>query len=250
MVADNLTLDRNNQISGSTVSGTGGIVNLQIAEDLVLRSGNVISAQAFGDADGGNLTIDSQLIIAFASNNDIIASADRGNGGNININAESLLGIAQRPLNPFTNDINASSEFGLQGNIAIDNPAVDPTTGLINLAASVGDATDQISQNPCQQGVGSQFIVTGKGGLPPSPDSLNSSEVQVGLVEPLSGQGDLETGGLGDKGTWGEITATEAIPAMGWVFNDRGEVTLIAHSNTDTQRARSPQIPTSYQSNS
>ena len=252
IVADNLTLDRNNSISGSTVSGTGGIVNLQIAEDLILRSGNEISAQAFNDADGGNLTIDSELIIAFDGNNDIIASAERGNGGNININAESLFGIAERPLNPFTNDINASSEFGLQGNIDINNPAVDPTTGLINLPTSVGNASDQISQNPCQQGIGSEFIVTGKGGLPRNPaETLNSDRISVDLVEPLLRE-EEETRRQGEK----EIVR-EAVPAMGWVFNDKGEVTLTAHSNTNTERARlpfgyasrSPQHRTACQSN-
>ena len=198
IIADNITLNSNVSISGSTVSGTGGIVNLQITEDLVLGSDNIISAQAFEDANGGNLTIDSELIIAFASNNDIIASADRGNGGNININAESLFGIAERPLNPFTNDINASSEFGLQGNIDINNPSIDPTTGLINLPESVANASDQISQNPCQQGLGSQFIVTGKGGLPPNPtENLESDRITVGLVEPLSREG--KTGRLGEE---------------------------------------------------
>ena len=238
--ADNLTLDRDNQITGSTDFGTGGIVNLQITEDLILRRGNEISAQAVNDANGGNLTIDTELIIAFPGNNDIIASADRGSGGNINIAAESLFGIADRPLNPFTNDINASSNFGLQGNIAINTPEVDPTTGLINLPASVGDASDQISQNPCQQGVGSEFRITGKGGLPPTVnESLNSESAQVDLIEPLPQQlssNEEELNG-NNSGTSSQTTkpsnqpkTPENSPAMGWVFNDRGEVTLTAHA--------------------
>ena len=244
IIAGNLTLDRNNSIAGSTVSGTGGIVNLQITEDLVLGSDNLIAAQAINDANGGNLNIDSELIIAFPSNNDIIASADRGNGGNININAESLFGIAERPLNPFSNDINASSEFGLQGNIDINNPAVDPTTGLINLPASVGDATDQISQNPCEQGVGSEFTITGKGGLPPNVnESVNSESSQVSLIEPLPQTFSYKKEGARVKGNGipKENSTAEVVPAMGWVFNDRGEVTLTAYSTSDQEIQRSGQ---------
>ncbi len=106
---------------------------------------------------------------------------------NITIDALSLFGIEERPQNPFINDIDASSEFGLQGEISVNTPEVDPTPGLIELPAAVTDATDQISQNICEQGRGSEFIITGKGGLPPNPhETLNSDEEQVGLVEPVS----------------------------------------------------------------
>ena len=242
--ADNLTLGNDNEITGSTVSGIGGNVNLQIAEDLILRNNNGISARAFGDANGGNLTIDSELIVAFPNgNNDIIASAQAGNGGQINISTQGIFGLEERRATPFnlTNDIDASSEFGLQGDFALNTPEFDPTSGLINLPASVGDASEQISQNPCQQGVGSEFIVTGKGGLPSSPtETLSSNEVQVGLVEPFLGQGEGETGRLGEEETREEDIITETVPAMGWVFNDRGEVTLTAYSNTNAETERLP----------
>ena len=238
---NSIDLSTGGSIETRTQSETGrsGIINLQVADNIALRDDSSISAQALENANGGNLNIDTDFIIAFDGDNDIIASAEQGQGGNININAEALFGIEERPLNDTTNDINASSEFSLDGTVDINNPTVDPTTGLINLPASVSDATDQISQNPCQQGIGSEFIVTGKGGLPRNPaDSLNSNETQVGLVEPLE-----QTGQGGDKETrgQGENVVTEAVPAMGWVFNNRGEVTLTAYSNTDTERERSSQ---------
>ncbi len=127
----------------------------------------------------------------------------------------------------------------MDGSVDINNPAVDPTTGLIDLPASVGDASDQISQNPCQQGIGSQFIVTGKGGLPPNPtETLESDRITVDLVEPLLREGDEET--KEQAGKLEEDSVTETVPAMGWIFNDKGEVTLTAYSNTDTERERLP----------
>ncbi len=120
--ANNLDLVDTARIEAATQSetGGGGNITLQIAEDLTLQDDSLISAQAFGDANGGNLNIDARFIVAFLDgNNDIIATAQEGNGGNINITAESLFGIEERPLNPNTNDINASSEFGLDGSIDI-----------------------------------------------------------------------------------------------------------------------------------
>ena len=102
----------------------------------------------------------------------------------------------------------------------------------------MGDASDQISQNPCQQGVGSEFKITGKGGLPPTvSEALNSEETQVGLIEAVPSQ--VQKGDANNISA--DNSALEATPAMGWVFNDRGEVTLTAHQTTDTEIKRSDQ---------
>ena len=242
IVADSIALTDNVRIEAATQSteGESAIINLQIAEDLTLQNNTSISARAFNDANGGNLTInaDDGFILASSNgNNDIIANASEGRGGEIDITTQAIFGLEERPLNPFTNDINASSEAnGLDGTIDINNPAVDPTTGLINLPASVGDATDQISQNPCQQGVGSQFIVTGKGGLPPNPtETLNSESARVDLIEPVPSTNGREVKQNNSN------NSTESVPAQGWVFNDRGEVTLTAYATSANQIQRSGQ---------
>ncbi|MDJ0572201.1 MAG: S-layer family protein [Pleurocapsa sp. MO_192.B19] len=244
--ANSMNLNNEGRIEAASqfAEGDSANIDLTVAEDIILQNNSFISARALENATGGNVTIDANdgFILAFPNqNNDIIANASEGRGGAIDINTQAIFGLEERPLNPLTNDINASSQAtGLDGTVDINNPAVDPTTGLINLPASVGDASDQISQNPCQQGVGSQFIVTGKGGLPPTvSESLNSEAAQVDLVEavPSRRRGDGVTGGQGEN-----ITTEEAVPAMGWVFNDRGEVTLTAYKTTNTEIKRSPQV--------
>jgi large exoprotein involved in heme utilization and adhesion len=229
-------------VLASTVSGEGGNIALQAKDLLLMRNNSSISARAFNDANGGNLSIETNLIIAFPNgNNDIIANAQRGDGGNINITVDSLFGIEERPLNLVSNDINASSEFGLQGNIAINTPEVDPTSGLIELPQAVGDASDQISQNPCERGIGSEFIITGKGGLPPNVnESLNSESAQVGLIEAVPSQQQT----VGANAIPPEKPTPEAVPAQGWVFNDKGEVTLTAYKTTNTGRPSFPKTPT------
>ena len=223
--ANLLGLSNEARIDAITQAETGDSANitLQIADDIILRNSSFISAQALENANGGNLTIDTEFIVAFPNqNNDIIANAKRGNGGRIDITAVSLFGIEERSLNLLTNDINASSDFGLQGDIFVNTPEVDPTSGLIELPEAVSDPSDQISQNPCEQGVGSEFIITGKGGLPSNPnETLNNNRVRVGLVDPVSSRQQEEIRDISL-----ENLESEAVPAQGWIFNDKGEVML------------------------
>ncbi|MEL6909558.1 MAG: filamentous hemagglutinin N-terminal domain-containing protein, partial [Cyanobacteria bacterium J06598_4] len=136
IAADNISLESEGRIEAVTQSetGTGANISLEVADTISLRGSSFISAEALGNANGGNLSIDTNFIVAFPNgNNDIIASAAQGQGGNIDVVAESLLGIEERPLNPFTNDINASSEFGLDGDISIDTPDINPLQGAAEL---------------------------------------------------------------------------------------------------------------------
>jgi len=96
--ANNLDLVNTARINAATQSPTGesGKIDLQITEDITLRDNSFISAQAFKDADGGNLNIDARFIVAFPSNgtgNDLVATAEQGTGGNINLNAEQIFGL-------------------------------------------------------------------------------------------------------------------------------------------------------------
>lgn len=109
---------------------------------------------------------------------------------------------------------------------------------MIELPESVGNASDQISQNPCQQGVGSEFIITGKGGFPANPhEALNNNGVQVDLAELASSEYTEEANTIPP-----ENSTSEAVPAMGWVFNDKGQVTLTAYDLTNSGVRHSGQI--------
>ena len=128
--ANKITLEKGGRINAATQAGDEGNISLKVAEDIILRDNSLISAQALKDATGGNIDIDARFLVAFPEqNNDIIARAERGDGGNIDIIAEAVFGIKERSSTPpnNTNDIDASSEFGLDGSISIDTPTVDPT---------------------------------------------------------------------------------------------------------------------------
>ena len=61
--------------------------------------------------DGGNITIGTDTLLGI-DNSDITANAVEGDGGNITITADAIVGFAERAeLTPLS-DITASSDFG------------------------------------------------------------------------------------------------------------------------------------------
>ncbi|MEO1465073.1 MAG: filamentous hemagglutinin, partial [Cyanobacteria bacterium J06633_1] len=206
-------------------TGTGANIDLQVADTISLTGNSFISAQALGNANGGNLNIDTNFIVAFPDgSNDIIASADQGQGGNIDIVAESLLGINENSFNdPFTNDINASSEFGLDGSISIDVPDINPLQGTVELSTGV-IATEEVTAQVCSASrdltAKNGLSIDGKGGVPPAPDlPLNSTDIMIGgeIDSTAALPQSLKTG----KG--------EIQPARGIRVTEEGQVILTAY---------------------
>jgi large exoprotein involved in heme utilization and adhesion len=237
--ADNLILN-NGEISAantpteSTANNqtpqVGGNINLEVADSINLRNNSLISAQAFNNANGGNVNIDANFIIAFPNenslngNNDIRANAQQGQGGIITIDVESLLGIQERQLNPQTNDINASSDvLGLDGTVTINTPDINPVQGTTQLPTNVVEpeqTTEQACQANREAAAKNGLVINGKGGVPPTPE------------EPLTSQNLLING---------EITSASAIPepiktsqgkihlARGIKFTEDGRIILTAY---------------------
>ncbi len=185
-VNDDLNLD-NGQISATNQppqpianpeDRLGGNIELQVENNLILRNNSEISAEATENANGGNVDIDTQFIIAFPSQppgdgNDIVASAEFGMGGNIDITAESLFGIEERPAEPRngTNDIDASSEFGLDGDVFISNPDTNVRQIDTEVPKNIVEP-ETLGINACSGGgetEASSFTIKGKGGIPPAP---------------------------------------------------------------------------------
>ena len=243
--ADLIELDNFGILNAQTFGGEGNI-NLT-SKDIFLRGESNITTNAFGLSTGGNITIDTENLVAFPNeNSDISANAEDSFGGQVSITAKGIFGTEFREMPTPQSDITATSQLGpeFNGEVAINTPEVDPTSGLISLPEAVGDSSDQISQNPCEQGVGSEFIVTGKGGLPPNvSEALNSESAQVGLIEPLAQPLSYQdkAARIEAIGISTDNSTPEVVPAMGWVFNDQGEVTLTAYSTSNNKIQRSGQ---------
>ncbi len=228
--AGSIFLDNKNGITASTASGEGGNITLNVKNLLQLRHNSVINATANGTGNGGNITIDSPLLVGL-ENSDITANSSGGQGGAINITAEGVFGLQIRDMLTSNNDITAFSELepALNGTVSLNLPDIDPSRGITELPSNVIDPTVLIAQNPCKKVAQSEFIVTGRGGLPPSiNEDLSNGAVQVNLVEPVSTVG---TEGQAQKFSLDTAKIQNTIvPAQGWVFNDKGEIVLTAYN--------------------
>ncbi|GAB4201722.1 MAG: hypothetical protein Fur006_54490 [Coleofasciculaceae cyanobacterium] len=243
IAANSVRLDRGRLTAetGASSDGEGAIVTLRNLDLLLMRHGSQISARAFGDARGGNVTIEAAngFIVAVPDeDSDIVANAARGRGGNIEIEAQGIFGLEERRAisGNGTNDIDASSEFGVAGTVTLNTPDVDPSRGLATLPTNVVDPSQQIAQSCTPGGERtSRFVATGRGGLPLSPDEplRGRAIVTPGWVT-LDEEAQTSVRGRQARGDR-EIDAassapTEIVEADGWVLDGKGNVVLVAHS--------------------
>ena len=217
------------------IAGEGGNIAVQM-RDVQLRNNSILSTTAGteqGQGNGGNINIDTQTLVGI-ENSDITANAFSGRGGGIDITSQGIFGLQRRQELTSNNDITAFSQINpqLNGEIGLNTPDVDPTSGLIALPENVVDPAALIAQNICAQRGESEFIITGRGGLPPNPgESLNPDLVNVDLVAPAPINSvavqPLENSQILTQ------TVQSPVPARGWVFNQNGEVLLTAQSVDD-----------------
>ena len=226
------------QVSASSAFGEGGNITLNVDDRLTLRNNSLISAKAEENANGGNIDINTEFIVAFPNqNNDIIASAERGDGGKINITAEALFGIEERPLNDITNDINASSEFGLDGTISIFTPDINTLQTDRQLPNNPIESKT-LGANACSRGEvteDSSFTLKGKGGIPRQPIEPFDSDLIL-VDEPIT------TSNL--QGQSPEIkpiktSIGDIYPARGIIKTENGKIILTSYP-TDNINTRTP----------
>ena len=203
------------------------------SRDLIMRRGSNIRTNAIGkNVLGGNININSDIIAAL-ENSDISANSDNYRGGKVKINTQGIFGTHFRDTQTSKSDITAtggSPEFS--GTVQINTLGIDPTQGLVNLPVIPVDT--KVAQG-CTTGgsqAQSEFIITGRGGLPPNPgDPLSTDAVDVGLVtlNPNSEKRPIQN--VTNK-TPKPATPQPIVEATGWVINDKGEVELIANAPT------------------
>ncbi|WP_265234307.1 S-layer family protein [Lyngbya sp. CCAP 1446/10] len=269
VLADSIDLDNQASIDGRTNSGGGGNINIR-TQDIQLRRGSRITTDA-GIAEGGNININSEILAALPKeNSDITANARSAQGGRVNVNVSNVLGFAavsreqvrsrlnlsdaqfaDLQVSPTSllrsSDIAAISQSGgpaLQGTVNFSSSGVNPAQGLVELPQNVVNPAALIAANPCIEGADNEFTVTGKGGVPPSPnDALSNAETPFPWVEAEGSAADSVTDvtdsaastvrdltDVTDRGSREERgkKAQEVVPARGWVVNAQGEVTLVA----------------------
>ncbi len=235
----------NGSITADSAGGSGGNLFLT-SEALVLRRGSTISTNAQGAATGGNITINTDFLVAVqAENSDITANAANNFGGRVIIDALTILGTEYRPQLTSLSDITATSALGplFNGVVEIRTPDVDPSQGLTPLPSGLVDASSQIVA-ACERSPGSQFLISGRGGLPQDASQplrsanvwqdlrLNATPSRVTTPQSASA---IPAPPIRIRSV---IPRTALVEAHGWGITADGKVALVAHASP---QASSPQ---------
>jgi large exoprotein involved in heme utilization and adhesion len=186
--AGNISIDAGQQfdmqsssITTQATQASGGNIDIR-AVDRVRLVNSVVSSSVQGDAStaGGNITIDPNVVVL--QNSQVIAQAAQGAGGNITIFTPLF-------LTDSTSLVSASSQFGVNGTVTIQNPTSNLSGSLGPLASKPSQAQSLLTQRCAAlvNGQASSFVVAGREQLPSDPGGwLTSPLAFAALGEDLN----------------------------------------------------------------
>ncbi|PPT09257.1 Putative hemagglutinin-related protein [Geitlerinema sp. FC II] len=223
-IGDRLRLDNRGRIAASSVTGNGGNININ-ARNIRLRRRSQMSA-AGSPVDptfDGNITLNTETLALLEGSQIVTSSADPQGGSNIEIRPwENDLVVLQSP----DSLINATGQLAIEGDIDVQQPDL-PEVDVVDAAAIL--ATD-----PCATGRDSEFYITGRGGLPPNPESILPGDATwVDLRSPHTAT--PESTRTRDDET------SQLVEAQGWYVNPEGNVVLSAQTANAEPNLPQPQ---------
>ncbi len=213
-------LDRG-ALQAESATGRGGNISLSRSRNVQLRNQSIISADSGPGGSEGDININTETIVLLEGSR-IITDAEAPQGGsNIRIQAPNNSRLAV-----FTSSdsiIRARGEVTVEGEVEVQPPDL-PQVEVI-------DATQLVAQACPAENQGNSFYVTGRGGLPPSPDDT------------LNGDLFWEDLRIGEQGRSRSISNSplpkpnshsQIIEAQGWTIGTKGEVILTAKASEVT----------------
>ncbi|HBL57584.1 MAG TPA: filamentous hemagglutinin [Cyanobacteria bacterium UBA8803] len=236
--ADSIRLLDGGSLDAETRAGDRGNITID-AKDILLSNNSRITTNAQQTASGGNITINTNTLVAVPKeDSDITANAQKGSGGRVSITAQGIFGTQFRDQLTPLSDITATSDLGseFKGTVQIDIQGVDPNRGLVELPVTVADSSNQIAQTCASQARNNSFVMTGRGGLPPTPsEALNYTPGWIDWRVSRSGQ-DEEIGGTAESSTQQSKIPNPLVEATGWLINTQGQVELVANVSSITSQ--------------
>ncbi|WNZ45315.1 S-layer family protein [Leptolyngbya boryana CZ1] len=228
IAAGTIFLNNGASLQAEVNGGSQGNIGLQARDLLLLRQGSKIVTSASGTSTGGNITIDAPIIVGL-EDSDIVANAVQGKGGNILITTQGIIGLQYRDRQTPENDITASSEFGVNGTVEVNNVGVDPNSGLVQLSTTLIDSDQKVAA-ACSGTQGSSFVITGRGGIPQNPTQNVSHDRSWNDMRDLSAF---------HKPAIAPAQTAKLVEATAWSRNPQtGKVELVAaHPTSSTPSA-------------
>jgi filamentous hemagglutinin family protein len=170
-------LSNNGSITTQARQASGGNIEIRATDAIRLVNSQInTSVQGGPTTAGGNITLDPAVVTL--QNSQVLARAVQGQGGNINIIAGTFLADQ-------TSVIDASSQFGLSGNVNIQSPVSSLSGTLAVLPTHPLQAQPLLNQR-CSAGPTSQassFIVAGRDRMPTEPGGWLLSPMTIAFHE-------------------------------------------------------------------
>jgi len=216
IIAGRLILNNQSYLNAASEKGEGGNITIQ-SRDIQLRRQSEISAASALDAKEGNIDIATRTL-ALLEASEIRTDADAPKGGsNITISPIDDFGVAVF--------VSADSVISASGNLLIEGYIESQSSDIPQV--EVVDATKLVvSTCRSREGEESEFIITGKGGLPSSPnESLKNDALWLDLrpINLKAGKAINEE----QRNNIEENSENEIVEAQGWFKNAKGEVILV-----------------------
>ncbi|MCP4111221.1 MAG: filamentous hemagglutinin N-terminal domain-containing protein, partial [Desulfobacteraceae bacterium] len=179
-------LIQNGSITTKAKNAGGGKIYIHAKDKIHLQDSHINSDVEQGERKGGDITIgfktDDQNDngegpkLTILDNSDITANADIGDGGAIFIYTDNYISSSD-------SNLSASSNRGNDGIIKISVPETDISDDLAVMPSNLIDATRWLTL--CEERIGeksSHFILSGRDGIPTSPDDyLTSPPIRLNL---------------------------------------------------------------------
>ncbi len=162
---DTIRLVDSTVTSQATVA-SGGNVKFTAPNLIQIVNGQIVTlVQGGTQTVGGNINIDPQFVVL--QNSQILATATQGNGGNITIAGNVIL------VDPGS-IIDASSQLGVSGQVAIQAPVNNIAAALSRLSQSTLNAAELLTARcsaRLREGTTSSLTMAGRDGVPAEPGS-------------------------------------------------------------------------------
>jgi filamentous hemagglutinin family protein len=161
---------QDSSIKTEAAQASGGNISIQAVEHVRLVNSTISTSVLGGGGSGGNISIDPNVVVL--QNSQVIAQAVQGAGGNITITTPLFLADQ-------TSLVSASSEFGLNGTVTIQNPTSNLSESLGPLPSSMLEQQALQAQRcaALHGGASSSFIIAGRDTVPTEPGGWLASSL-------------------------------------------------------------------------
>lgn len=220
----NLTISEGATINVQSLgAGQAGNLNIEAKNSVLLTKEGTISA-ATNFNTGGNINLEAKNLFVLGGSQ-FIADANTGRGGNIDINTQGLLVCGDCRLS-------ASAQLGVDGVVRINTLNPDSNLEVVEMPIKLTKPQETVALACAKTNRvdNSQLTITGRGGLPPRPNEILTSD---SLINFNNSNAQLQS-------REDTLNSQLPAPARNWYINSAGKVVLTSQDTINPTQFNSP----------